>query len=226
MTKSKTGYFALGFFTFAATFIIISFVSPYWLITDGKLKEPKFIKLGLWEVCFHKFEDVHHWYETIFNSCWWIFEEEYYIIHDLLLPGFFIATQFFFTIALCCVLVSLFLAYIYMKKDKDDENYLTLLVTLGTVLVIGGFAGMISVIIFGARGDGRDWMPNWEHNDLGWAFALGVIGVIALFPAGILFLVEARVQKYKRLHEMQSREPSAYTMHERKISYAGGHTDI
>ncbi|CAH0747372.1 unnamed protein product [Diatraea saccharalis] len=226
VNKSKTGLFALGFFIFASLFIIIAFVCPYWLVTDGKLENPKFIKIGLWEVCFNGFEEVHHWYDTIFTGCWWIFEEEYYIIHDILLPGFFIATQFFFTISLCCVLVSMLLSFIYIRKERDDDNYVTLLVSLGTVLVIGGFSGLISVVTFGARGDGRDWMPNWEHNDLGWAFALGVIGVVFLFPSGILFLVEARVQKYKRLHEMQSRDPSSYTMHERKMGYSGGHTDI
>lgn len=226
MDKSKTGLFALAFYIFASIFIIIAFVSPYWLVTDGKMNNPKFIKIGLWQVCLNGFEDVHHWYDTIFSSCWWIFEEEYYIIHDTLLPGFFVATQFFYTIALCCVILSMFLSYLYMKKDRDDDNYLTLLVTLGTVIVIGGFSGIISVVTFGARGDGRDWMPNWEHNDLGWAYAFGVIGVVLMLPAGILFLVEARVQKYKRLHEMQSREPSAYTMQERKMGHSSGHTDI
>ncbi|KAI8429909.1 hypothetical protein MSG28_000385 [Choristoneura fumiferana] len=110
---------------------------PYWLVTDGKLKNPKFIQIGLWMVCFNGFEEVHHWYDTVFTGCWWIFEEEYYIIHDTLLPGFFIATQFFFTISLCCVLASIFMTYLYLQKDKDDDNYLTLLVTLGTTLVIG-----------------------------------------------------------------------------------------
>lgn len=93
---------------------------------------------GLWEVCFNGFEEVHHWYDTIFTGCWWIFEEEYYIIHDILLPGFFIATQFFFTITMTCVLAAIFLTYLYLKKDKDDEHYVTLLLTLGTILVIGG----------------------------------------------------------------------------------------
>ena len=46
MVKSKTGLFALGFFVFASLFIIIAFVSPYWLVTDGKLRNPKFIKIG------------------------------------------------------------------------------------------------------------------------------------------------------------------------------------
>ncbi|KAL4705023.1 hypothetical protein ACJJTC_009811 [Scirpophaga incertulas] len=226
LNKSKTGLFAVGFFIFASVFILISFVCPYWLVTDGQLKEPKFLKIGLWEVCFNGFKDVHHWYDTVFTGCWWIFEEEYYIIHDTLLPGFFIATQFFFTITMCCVIISIFLLVIYMRKERDDDNYVTLLVTLGTILVIGGFSGLISVVTFGAQGDGRDWMPNWEHNDLGWAYAVGVIGVIFLFPGAILFLVEARVQKYKKLHEMQSRDPSSYTMHERKVGYTGGHTDI
>lgn len=37
-----------------------------------------------------------------------------------------------------CVLAAIFLTYLYLKKDKDDEHYVTLLLTLGTVLVIGG----------------------------------------------------------------------------------------
>jgi hypothetical protein len=46
VNKSKTGLFALGFFIFASLFVIIAFVSPYWLVTDGKLKNPKFLKIG------------------------------------------------------------------------------------------------------------------------------------------------------------------------------------
>lgn len=46
VSKSKTGLFALGFFVVASFFIILAFVSPYWLVTDGKLKNPKFIQIG------------------------------------------------------------------------------------------------------------------------------------------------------------------------------------
>lgn len=42
---------------------------------------------GLWVVCFKDFEDSHHWYDTKFGSCWWVFEEEYYIIYDILFKG-------------------------------------------------------------------------------------------------------------------------------------------
>lgn len=47
MAKSKTGYTALSFFTIASLLTLIAFVSPYWLVTDGKLKDPKFIRIGI-----------------------------------------------------------------------------------------------------------------------------------------------------------------------------------
>lgn len=95
------------------------------------------------------------------------------------------------------------------------------MLTTGTDLILAGIFGLIAVLIFGANGDRRDWMPNWEHNDLSWSFALGVLGSLFLFPAGILFLIEARKAKYRRLQENQP-PPSQYSMETRKSS----HTDI
>lgn len=46
-----------------------------------------FFILGLWIVCFKHFEDPRHLYDTKFSDCWWFYEEEYYIIHEFLLPG-------------------------------------------------------------------------------------------------------------------------------------------
>lgn len=60
------------------------------------------------------------------------------------------------------------------------------------------FSGTIAVYIFGLYGDGRDWMPNWEHNNIGWSYALAVIGVIGSYVSGTLYLVEARRHKIKR----------------------------
>lgn len=59
-------------------------------------------------------------------------------------------------------------------------------------------SGTIAVIIFGARGDGRDWMQNWEHNDISWAYAMAVMGVLFLYISGILFLVEGRIHRMKK----------------------------
>lgn len=150
-----------------------------------------------------------------------MFEEEYYIIHDLLLPGFFIATQFFFTLCLTLVLVAMFLTWMYCFCSRHHDKYILLLLTVGTDLVLAGFFGLIAVLIFGANGDRRDWMPHWEHNDLSWSFALGVLGSLFLFPAGALFLVEARRARYRKLRENQP-PPSQYSMEPVKPS----HTDI
>jgi len=54
--------------------------------------------------------------------------------------------------------------------------------------------GSIAVIVFGAMGDSRAWMPDWQNNYLSWSFAFAVIGVFGEYVAGILFLVEARIQ--------------------------------
>lgn len=55
MPKSKTGTFAIGFFSFSAICILLAFVSPYWLVTDGKLNNPKFIKIGKYSITYFNY---------------------------------------------------------------------------------------------------------------------------------------------------------------------------
>lgn len=62
-----------------------------------------FIFIGLWVVCFKDFEDSHHWYDTKFGNCWWVFEEEYYIIYDILFKGMFLLIIYFIIYYLNCV---------------------------------------------------------------------------------------------------------------------------
>ena len=165
---------------------------------------------GLWQVCFRGFQDPRHLYDTTFYGCWWVFEEEYYIIHDILLPDFFVATQFFFTLCMTLLLVGAFLTALYCCCSRRHEKYQLLLWATGANLTLSGVCGIISVIIFGARGDGRDWMPNWEHNDIGWSFALAVVGSFTLLAAGILFLVEAKRHK-KKIERILGEELKTHT---------------
>lgn len=44
--RTKTAKYAVGFTFGAFALILIAFVSPYWLQTDGKLTHPKFTNLG------------------------------------------------------------------------------------------------------------------------------------------------------------------------------------
>ncbi|XP_012272819.1 uncharacterized protein LOC105695645 [Orussus abietinus] len=198
MGKSKTGKVAVACTAVAFILVVIAFTTPNWLETDGKLENPRFIKIGLWQVCFQRFQDPRHLYDTRFSSCWWVFEEEYYIIHDILLPDFFVATQFFFTLCMTLLLVGGFLTILYTCCSRQHNKYQLLLWATGANLTLAGICGIISVIIFGAKGDGRDWMPNWEHNNIGWSYALAVIGSFTLVAAGILFLTEGKRFKKKQ----------------------------
>ena len=218
--KTKTGLTAIALTIASFFFVLIAFCTPYWLVADGKLLKPNFERIGLWQVCFKDFEDFRHHFDFKFTGCWWVFEEEYYIIQDFLLPGFFIATQFFLTLCMTLLLIAAFLTWLYCFCSRQHHKYMLLLLSIGTDLVIAGACGLIGVSIFGAFGDSRDWMPNWKNNDLGWSFAFASIGSLGLFPAGALFLVEARRCRYRNLQESQA--ASQYSMEVRKPS----HTDI
>lgn len=68
----------------------------------------------------------------------WVFEEEYYIIHDFLLPGFYIAVQFFFTLTFTLLLVSVILTLGIFVYTRDDDRYMVVLLSNGASQVAGG----------------------------------------------------------------------------------------
>jgi len=220
MAKSRTGKIAAGLAGAAFFFVLIAFATPSWVVSDGYLPQPKMEQIGLWVVCFHDFEDTRHWYETKFTGCWWVFEEEYYIIHDFLLPGFFLATQFFFTVTFTALLAVVFGVALYLACSRDQERYVLLLIVIGTAELVGALSGTIALFIFGANGDGRVWMPNWEHNHLGYSYAVAVIGVICAYVSGWLFLVEGRRHHIKR-QKLEERHSGGggYPMHPTKSSH-------
>lgn len=104
-----------------------------------------FVILGLWTVCFKNFTDIHRFYDVQFQGCMWVFEEEYYIIHDFLLPGFYTAVQFFFTLTFTLLLVSLLLILGIFYYTHDDDRYMTVLLSNGACQVAGG---TIRILLF------------------------------------------------------------------------------
>ncbi|KAL5287823.1 hypothetical protein ACFFRR_008597 [Megaselia abdita] len=215
-------------------FVFLAFVTPYWLVFDGKLSanQQKFNNLGLWEVCLVRFQDIHKWYDTLFNGCMWVFEEEYYIIHDYLLPGFYIATQFFFTLTFVLSFIGILFMFVFLRSPRDDDRYIFILLTTGAVQVFGGLFGLIACIIWAANGDSRDWMPHWGNNNMGWSYACACLGTLIHIPAGSLFMVQARRERYKRLNEISNREaaseysPDDYPRSLASSSKTGVQTDI
>lgn len=65
-----------------------------------------------------------------------VFEEEYYIIHDFLLPGFYIATQFFFTLCFTLLLASALMTAAFFGTDRDDDRYIMVLLTNGATQIL------------------------------------------------------------------------------------------
>lgn len=57
---NKNSRIALGLFSVAFILIFISFATPYWLVSDGKLEHPKFLHLGKFFVQKSKRTDTAH----------------------------------------------------------------------------------------------------------------------------------------------------------------------
>lgn len=169
-----------------------------------------FVYPGLWEVCFKDFRDVNRYYDTVFSGCWWIFQEELYIIHDFIIAKPLYTTEFLFTCCLTLLLIGGLMAALYSCCSRHHMRYQELLWALGSILTLSGMCGVFSGLIFGFYGDVRDWMPDWEHNHLGYSYILSVLGSLLIVPAGVLFLIEARRHK-KRVQRMQGDDPKTHT---------------
>jgi len=65
-------------------------------------------------------------------------------------------------------------------------------------ILFSAVCSSIALIIFGVYGDSREWMPHWEHTDLGWSFVVAVAGSIALYFSGVLYVIEQRIYKVKQ----------------------------
>jgi len=79
------------------------------------------------------------------------------------------------------------------------EHQVRLLRVLAVDLTIAGICGTLAVIIFGALGDSRNWMPDFEHNFLSWSFGLAVVGTFGCYLSAVLYYVEAKVQAKKQM---------------------------
>merc|ERR1712071_563854 len=151
-----------------------------------------------WNFCLQDFKDVKHLYDRVFNGCRHVLDEEYHIIDWLLRPPFFIAVQTFFTFTFMLIILAFIGTPMYVVCFTL-EHQVKLLRALSIDLTIAGICGTLAVIIFGALGDSRDWMPDFEHNFLSWSFGLAVVGTFGCYLSAALFYIEAKVQAKKQM---------------------------
>lgn len=208
--RTTAGKWALGIGFCVIVFLTLAFVTPSWLEGDPRIYGTQFEKLGLWVHCFRSlpdYNDIRH--ERYFAGCRWMFNpftEGYDRIRSYLAPPFFVAVQFFFTLCFTGMLIAIALVLMYLLCIEEYYRVKVLRWT-GFTLIISAICGTIALIIFGAKADGRDFMPDWEHNYLSWSFGLGFVGVVFEYVTAILFIVEARIMQRKDIaRDMKDQE--------------------
>ncbi|KAK9504579.1 hypothetical protein O3M35_010884 [Rhynocoris fuscipes] len=214
MAKKRTlaGNVAIGIFVLALIFIAVSFCSASWLISDTRIANANFDRLGLWTHCFRSLPDPSDEYQRrFFVGCRWVYDPfttGYDEIRGYLMPPFIIVTQFFYTLAFIGTLISFILVLLFfLCFGPEQKNFINLTLLIGIIMLSVGFCSTIAVSVFAIWANQDGWMLGHDNNFFGWAFALAIAGTIAAFIAGALFLVEGDVQRRKRkyLKESQSR---------------------
>lgn len=82
---TTTRRIGLAFAILAAILNFISFVSPYWMVSDPRANN-QFQRIGLWEACLKDYVDPKDYVSKLYNGCWWIFWPEYAEIRYWLNP--------------------------------------------------------------------------------------------------------------------------------------------
>lgn len=218
--RTLTGHIALGIGGLCVIFIVTAFVTPSWVEADPRFYGTQMEKLGLWTHCFRSLPDYNDITNTRFYAgCRWIFNpftEGYRELQYFLVPPFFVATQFFFTICFVAMLVAMAMVMMYLLCI-DDYYRVRVLRWIGFDLFTGACCGTIALIIFGSMGDDEDFMPDWEHNYLSWSFGLAFVGVVMMYVAAVLFLVESRIMRRKELAKELQMGNQHYEMGERTV---------
>ncbi|XP_049522310.1 uncharacterized protein LOC119450930 isoform X3 [Dermacentor silvarum] len=99
----------------ATLLLLVSFASPYWLESYQEANM-EFVRLGLWDVCFHNYRHPSYQYDETFNGCHWIHSYAYQNIRDWLLPGWLMFVQSMMTLALMFALGALVLLSVVLMR--------------------------------------------------------------------------------------------------------------
>ncbi|CAH0557130.1 unnamed protein product [Brassicogethes aeneus] len=202
--RSLAGNVGIGFFVIAFITIAVAFSTPSWLVSDYRITGAKLDRLGLWTHCFRSLPDPNNNYNPnrFFVGCRWIYDPfttGYDQIRGFLVPGFMVATQFFFTFAFIAALLCAILTLLYFLCCGPDMKQYVLLIKLNAwISLFGGLSGGIAVIVFAACANRNGWMPGHDNNFFGWSFILACIGVVAMLVASTLFFVDGYVQQRKK----------------------------
>jgi len=211
-----------GYLTFAGGIILlISFASPYWLVSWEYTFSP-FKRMGLWEFCFDRYRHPNYQFDHLFTGCHWVFSEKFLIIREWLLPGWLMAVQAFFTLALIIslgtqIMLALLVTRWPLQIILDNEWVLT----MGCCIANGvtAICILISISIFGGQYDRRDWLQYPHFNYPSWAYAFAIGSLLIHGIASLALYKEAQEAKERNL---EGEGHLALPMHPRGPSGIGG----
>ncbi|CAH8619387.1 unnamed protein product [Schistosoma curassoni] len=173
----------------AFAFLIIAFVTPYWLQSWPRLHTP-FIRLGLWEFCVNGFVQRLDPNMISYYGCWWILSPYMRKIFTDLVPFWFLIIQVMVTVSLCLQIVAVVTLIAYMCKrirHVERQSFFISLITFchscSTILIF------ISVVIFGVNYQTETWMPyptlNWPSWSYGFAILSGFSSLLSAVSFGL-----------------------------------------
>ncbi|KAJ6636344.1 hypothetical protein Bhyg_14932 [Pseudolycoriella hygida] len=181
--RTLAGCCGVGVFVVALVTVCVAFATPSWLVSDYRITGAKLDRIGLWTHCFRSLPDVNDDYQRrFFVGCRWVYDpftkgyDEIrgflipgtFVMCDLLDLGFMIATQFFYTLCLIGMVVSLCLVLLFFLCAGPDQRHFVLLIKLiGYILLATGVCGSIGVIVFACLGNRDKWMPDHANNFFG-----------------------------------------------------------
>ncbi|CAG0896625.1 unnamed protein product [Cyprideis torosa] len=177
-------------------FLLISFISPYWLASWAET-HTEFMNMGLWEFCFNGMRYPGSLIDKAYWGCHHIFSEEYRMIREWLLPGWLIVVQAFMTIALIPAFLSqLVAALVVMRLPISIMLFESEAMMMSCVMsALSASLIFLSLWIFGDNAFARYWLLNPNFNHLSWSYVLALFAMFLLLGATAAYYVEYRKSK-------------------------------
>lgn len=200
--RSLPGRWGLSLMVVSLLLVALAFLSENWLASDHRFRGARLQRLGLWVQCFRSVPSPGDPQQLLyFSGCRWLFERDtvgYDAMRSFLMPGFFVAVQFFYTLVfICALLAGGLLAALFLCVDPDRQPLA--LRAMALLMLLSSLFGFIAIVVFGSMARSYPWTSDNEHNYLSWSYAIAVTTVFIQTVVSILLVNDARITE-KRLH--------------------------
>jgi len=184
----------------AGLLFLMSFASPYWLVSWADTQSP-FSNMGLWEFCFDHFRYPKFQFDHVFDGCAMIWGDEYRLIREWLMPWWLILVQLAAGIAFIVSFSSQIIDTCLLLRMPMEHilrfEYNLVMLTL-SMKCLSAFLLLFCLIIFGSCCWDRGWLlyPNFHY--VSWSYALAGFSMLAHGAAAWLMFLELQFAKERK----------------------------